>query len=54
MLEEVKTMVVGGKLKKIEAAVQEALDGGATAQDVLDSMMEAMDEVGGKFQRNEI
>ena len=54
MLDTVKELVVGGKLKKIEEAVQEALDGGATPQQVLDSMMEAMDEVGGKFQRNEI
>ena len=54
MLEDVKKMVVGGKLKKIEETVQETLDDGATAQEVLDSMMEAMDEVGGKFQRNEI
>jgi len=54
MVENVKAMVVNGKLKKIEETVQEALDDGATAQEVLDSMMEAMDEVGGKFQRNEI
>ena len=54
MLDTVKEMVVGGKLKKIEGAVQEALDDGATPNEVLDSMMEAMDEVGGKFQRNEI
>ena len=54
MLDTVRDLVVGGKLKKIEEAVQEALDDGATAQEVLDSMMVAMDEVGGKFQRNEI
>ena len=54
MLDTVKELVVGGKLKKIEEAVQEALDDGASASEVLDSMMEAMDEVGGKFQRNEI
>ena len=54
MLDTVKELVVGGKLKKIEEAVQDALDDGATASEVLDSMMEAMDEVGGKFQRNEI
>ena len=54
MIDNVKELVVNGKLKKIEEAVNEALEDGATAQDVLDSMMEAMDEVGGKFQRNEI
>ena len=54
MLEDVKNLVVSGKLKKIEDAVNEAIEDGASAQEVLDSMMEAMDEVGGKFQRNEI
>lgn len=54
MVEIVKETVVNGKLKKIEEAVQEALNGGASAQEVLDSMMVAMDEVGAKFQKNEI
>ncbi|MBE6914621.1 MAG: cobalamin-binding protein [Ruminococcaceae bacterium] len=54
MIEAIKETVVNGKLKKIEEAVQEALNGGATAQEVLDSMMGAMDEVGAKFQKNEI
>ncbi len=54
MIENIKETVVNGKLKKIEEAVQEALNGGATAQEVLDSMMGAMDEVGSKFQKNEI
>ena len=54
MIEAIKETVVNGKLKKIEEAVQEALNGGASAQEVLDSMMGAMDEVGAKFQKNEI
>ena len=54
MIEAIKEVVVNGKLKKVEEVVNEALAGGASAQEVLDSMMEAMDEVGSKFQKNEI
>ncbi len=54
MVESIKETVVAGKLKLIEGVVREALDNGATADEVLDSMSVAMDEVGGKFQRNEI
>jgi len=54
MIENIKATVVAGKLKMIESVVQEALDGGASAQEVLDSMTGAMDEVGAKFQKNEI
>ena len=54
MLEDVKNTVVSGRLKKVEGAVQDALDEGATAQECLDAMMEAMDIVGSRFQKNEI
>ena len=54
MIENIKQTVVAGKLKMIESTVQEALDGGASAQEVLESMTCAMDEVGAKFQKNEI
>ena len=54
MVDNVKAMVVSGKLKKIEAVIEEAIDEGATPQECLDAMMGAMDEVGAKFQRNEI
>ena len=54
MVEEVKKLVETGKLKKIEEAVKAALDGGAAASDVLESMTAAMDTVGEKFQKNEI
>ena len=54
MLEDVKNTVVSGRLKKVEGAVQDALDNGATAQECLDAMMEAMDIVGSRFQKNEI
>ena len=54
MLEDVKNTVVSGRLKKVEGAVQDALDEGATPQECLDAMMEAMDIVGSRFQKNEI
>ena len=54
MLEEVKKLVETGKLKKIEEAVQEALDAGTPAADILTAMTDAMDTIGEKFQKNEI
>lgn len=54
MLENIKKLVETGKLKKIEEAVQEAVDGGVAAGDVLGAMTAAMDSVGEKFQKNEI
>ena len=54
MLQEVAKAVETGKLKKIEGIVQEALDGGASATEILDTMIETMGVVGEKFQRNEI
>lgn len=54
MLDSIKKLVETGKLKKIEEAIQEALDEGAAAIDILSSMTAAMDSVGEKFQKNEI
>jgi len=54
MIVSVKETVAAGKLKAVEAVVKEALDGGAKPEEVLDSMAVAMDEVGEKFQKNEI
>ena len=54
MIENVKQAILTGKLKKIEGIVQEALDGGVAPVDVLNAMIGTMDEVGDKFQRNEI
>ncbi len=54
MIESVKSTVVAGKLKKIEGVVQEALDDGATPDEILESMSVAMDEIGAAFQKNEI
>ena len=53
-MDTVKEMVIKGRLKKVEPAVQAALDEGASANDLLDVMQAAMDEVGLKFQTNEI
>lgn len=53
-LQEVANAVETGKLKKIEGIVQEALDNGANANDILNAMIDTMGVVGDKFQRNEI
>ena len=54
MIDSVKQAVTGGKIKLIQGVVQEALDGGATAAEILDTMSDAMDEIGTKFQKGEI
>ncbi|MBR7075049.1 MAG: B12-binding domain-containing protein, partial [Oscillospiraceae bacterium] len=54
MANEVFDLVVRGKAKLVAAAVQEALDGGADPNELLASMISAMDEVGEKFKNNEI
>lgn len=51
---EIAGAIETGKLKSIEGIVQEAIDGGAQANDLLDTMIETMGVVGDKFQRNEI
>lgn len=51
---EVKTLVETGKSKKIAAAVQEALDAGIAAQEILEGMIESMSIVGEKFSAGEI
>ena len=54
MIDKVKQAILTGKLKIIESIVQEALDDGNAPIDVLNTMVGTMDEVGEKFQRNEI
>jgi len=54
MLENIRRLVEAGKLKKIEAAVQEALEAGEDPSRILSAMTEAMEEVGERFQRNEV
>jgi Predicted cobalamin binding protein len=53
-IEEVKVLVETGKSKKVAAAVQEALDAGVKAQDILDAMIASMGVVGDKFSSGEI
>lgn len=51
---EVKMLVETGKTKKIGVAVQEALDEGAKASDILEAMIDSMGVVGDKFSAGEI
>lgn len=53
-LNELKQLVCKGKSKMVPEAVQAALDDGATASELLNAMIEAMDEVGDKFSKGEI
>lgn len=54
-IQEIATLVETGKAKKIAAAVQEGLDDGLKAEDILqEAMIGAMNVVGEKFQKNEI
>ncbi|KAF5059689.1 MAG: cobalamin-binding protein [Acetobacterium sp. MES1] len=53
-IEDVKGLVETGKSKKVAAAVQEALDAGDKAQDILDAMIASMGVVGDKFSAGEI
>ena len=54
MANEVFDLIVKGKAKLVAAAVEEALAGGADPNELLSSMIGAMDEVGVKFKNNEI
>ena len=53
-MDEVFDLVEKGKAKVIANAVQEALDEGNAAPDVLDNMIKAMGVVGERFKNNEI
>ena len=53
-IEKVNDLVIRGKAKLVPAAVQEALDEGCAAQDLLDTMIAAMDVVGENFKNGEI
>ncbi len=50
----VKILVETGKSKKVGAAVQEALDAGVAAQEILNGMIDSMGVVGEKFSAGEI
>lgn len=53
-IEEVKDLVERGKAKLTAPTVQEALDEGATAQEILNAMIEAMGVVGDRFSAGDI
>ena len=53
-LVEIKDLVTAGKRKQMAAAVQGALDAGATPDDILNCMVGAMGDVGEMFSRGEI
>ena len=53
-IEKVYDLVSRGKAKLTPAAVQEALDAGFSAEEVLGKMIAAMDVVGEKFKNGEI
>ena len=54
-IQEIATAVENGKIKLIEGLVQEALDAGEDANEILDKgMIDAMSIVGARFQANEI
>ena len=53
-IQEVYDLVSAGKAKLVPAAVQAALDEGAEASSVLNTLIDAMGAVGEKFSRNEI
>ncbi len=54
MLNKVNDLVTRGKAKLTPAAVQEALDAGFAAEDILNTMIAAMDVVGEKFKNGDI
>ena len=53
-LQNVIDIVVAGRAKKVEAAVQAALDDGVNAADLLTGMIDAMGIVGERFKEGEI
>ncbi|MCG1025853.1 MULTISPECIES: corrinoid protein [Dehalobacter] len=53
-IEEVKAMVEAGKTKLVPGLVQEALNEGSAAKDILQAMVDSMGVVGDKFSTGEI
>ena len=53
-IQEVKSKVEQGRTKIIPGLVQEALDEGDKAEDILQVMIDAMSTVGDKFSAGEI
>ncbi|KPU46204.1 methionine synthase [Oxobacter pfennigii] len=53
-IDDIKSSVAAGKTKLVTGLVQEALDEGQDAQDILSAMVDAMGVVGDKFSAGEI
>ena len=53
-LQTISDLVCSGKARKVPDAVQEALDEGIAAADILNTMINAMSVVGDRFSKNEI
>ena len=53
-LENIHDLVCNGKTRLVPGAVNEALDDGIAAADILNTMIAAMSVVGDRFSRNEI
>lgn len=53
-LEEIKQLVEDGETKLISGIVQEALDGGRSAEDILQAMIDSMRVIGDKFSEGDI
>jgi len=53
-IQEIAATVENGKVKLIEAMVQETLDEGVDPNEILETMIASMSIVGAKFQTNEI
>ena len=53
-IQEVADNVIAGKAKLVPGLVQEALDEGSEATDILNAMIDSMGIVGEKFKNNEI
>ncbi|HSW38462.1 MAG TPA: B12-binding domain-containing protein, partial [Acidobacteriota bacterium] len=53
-IDEVKEQVIIGKTKIVPGLVQEALDEGSAAKDILQSMIDGMKIVGDRFSAGEI
>jgi 5-methyltetrahydrofolate--homocysteine methyltransferase len=55
ILDDISAAVQAGKKKDVEALVQQAIDEGVSAQDILNGgLLAAMDIIGPKFKNNEI
>ena len=53
-MDNIKNAILKGRARKIEGMVQQALDDGVEPMAIISAMIDAMDEIGGLFQRDEI